>query len=346
MKVFREVVERGTFVAAAERLNLSTAMASKHVMSVEKRLGARLLNRSSRSLSLTEPGRIYFGHCKTILEELEQAESAIGSLGAVPRGTLRITAPSWMATRRMAEFLAAHRSRYPDVIADVTFEDRFADIVQEGYDLALRSTVESPPDGLVARPLRAVPLVVAASMQYLERRGTPRLPEELVHHDSVMLGNGHSWRFIGPTGNIEVPARVVLRLSSTGAIAHAISTGIGVAPLPLTVIEDPQFKGVLRPILTDHPLRHPTLFAVYVGRRLVPPKIRTFVEHLIEFVAQVPIPSLTEWKGTKDPSNSAAVSRTMAANRVNGRPVSLSVAMTPNQVSKPVQQSTNSMASD
>lgn len=321
MTVFREVVERGTFVAAAERLNLSTAMASKHVMNVEKRLGARLLNRSSRSLSLTEPGRIYYERCKTILEQLEQAESAIGSFGGVPRGTLRITAPSWMATRRMAEFLAAHRLRYPDVIVDVAFEDRFADIVQEGYDLALRSTVDSPPEGLVARPLRAVPLVVTASVQYLERHGIPRLPDELAHHDSVMLGHGHSWRFIGPTGNIEVPARVVLRLSSTGAVAHAISTGIGVAPLPLTVIEDPQFKGVLRPILTDHPLRHPTLFAVYVGRRLVPPKIRTFVEHLIEFVARVPTPSLPEWESLKAPSNSGTVSPTLAAGRVNGRSV-------------------------
>ncbi len=320
MKVFREVVERGSFVAAAARLDLSTAMASKHVMNIEQRLGARLLNRSSRSLSLTEPGRIYFEHCKTILEELEQAESAIGSLGGAPRGTLRVTCPSWMTTRRMAEFLAAHRGRYPDVVIDVTFEDRIADIVEEGYDLALRSTVESLPDGLIARPLRAVPLVIAASTKYLLRRGTPKLPRDLAQHDSVMVGSGHTWRFMGPTGSIEVPAHVVLRLSSTSAAAHAVSTGIGVAALPVTVIEDPQFSGVLQPILTDHPLRYPTLFAVYGGRKLLSPKIRTFIDHLIEYVAEVPAPRTPEARNPEALSNSGQVRSAINAElKTDGR---------------------------
>jgi DNA-binding transcriptional LysR family regulator len=303
MKVFREVVERGTFVAAAERLSLSTAMASKHVMNVERRLGARLLNRSSRSLSLTEPGRIYFERCKAILEELEQAESAIGSFGGTPRGTLRITCPSWMATRRMAEFLAEHRRLYPDVVVDATFEDRLVDIVAEGYDLALRSMVQSPPDGLIVRALRPVPLVLAASTEYLRRHGTPQLPRELSHHDSVMVGSGNTWHFSGPDGGFEVAARVVLRLSSTNALAHAISTGIGVAALPLTVIEDPQFRDVLRPILTEHPLRQPTLFAMYAARRLMLPKLRTFIDHLVQYMATMPSPSP---HGAADAASTAA----------------------------------------
>jgi DNA-binding transcriptional LysR family regulator len=309
MQVFREVVERGTFVAAAERLGLSTAMTSKHVMNVERRLGARLLNRSSRSLSLTEPGRIYFERCKSILDELEQAESTIGSLGGTPRGTLRITAPAWMATRRTAEFLAAHRARYPDVVVDVSFEDRFADIVAEGYDLALRSLVGSPPDGLIARALRPVPLIIAASAGYLQRHGMPQLPRELTHHDSVMVGNAHSWHFTAADGDLEVPARVVLRLSSTNAVAHAISTGIGIAALPLTVIEDPQFRDVLRPILTEHPLQQPTLFALYGARRLMPPKIRTFIDHLIEYIGAIPLPQVSERtarEGRRLPLGSAA----------------------------------------
>lgn len=294
MKVFREVVERGTFVAAAERLSLSTAMASKHVMNVERRLGARLLNRSSRSLSLTEPGRIYFERCKAILEELEQAESAIGSFGGSTRGTLRITCPSWMATRRMAEFLAEHRRLYPDVVVDATFEDRLVDIVAEGYDLALRTMVQSPPDGLIARALRSVPLVIAASADYLQRVGTPQIPRELALHDSVFVGNGHTWHFTGPEGSLEVPARVVLRLSSTSGVAHAISTGMGIAALPLTVIEDPQFREVLRPILTQHPLQQPTLFALYAARRLMLPKLRTFIDHLVQYMATLPSPSLRQ----------------------------------------------------
>jgi DNA-binding transcriptional LysR family regulator len=312
MKVFREVVERGTFVAAAERLSLSTAMASKHVMNVERRLGARLLNRSSRSLSLTEPGRIYFERCKAILEELEQAESAIGSFGGAPRGTLRVTCPSWMATRPMAEFLAGHRHLYPDVVVDATFEDRLVDIVAEGYDLALRTMVQSPPDGLIARALRPVPLVIAASTEYLRRHGTPQLPRELTHHDSVMVGNGHTWHFSDPDGSFEVAARVVLRLSSTNGAAHAISTGIGLAALPLTVIEDPQFRGVLRPILTEHPLRQPTLFALYAARRLMLPKLRTFIDHLVQYMAEIPSPSL---HGTKDTAPTTA--RLFAVTGIN-----------------------------
>jgi DNA-binding transcriptional LysR family regulator len=305
MKVFREVVERGTFVAAADRLNLSTAMTSKHIMHVERRLGARLLNRSSHSLSLTEPGRLYFESCKTILDELEQTESAVGSLGGTPRGTLRITCPSWMASRRMAEFLAAHRARHPEVVVDLSFEDRFADIIEEGYDIALRSTVDSPPEGLIARPLRAVPLVIAASTEYLQRCGTPRLPEELARHDCVMVGSGHTWQLMRPTGVIEVPAKVVLRFRSTDGVAHAVTAGIGVAPLPLTVIEDPQFRGALHPILVNYPLRQPTLFAVYVSRKLVPPKIRTFIDHLIEYISEIPVPPL-EREDLKPPRPSAA----------------------------------------
>ncbi|HEY0803336.1 MAG TPA: LysR family transcriptional regulator [Steroidobacteraceae bacterium] len=309
MQVFREVVERGTFVAAADRLNLSTAMASKHVMNMERRLGTRLLNRTSRSLSLTEPGSIFFERCKVLLDDLEQAESAVGSFGGAPRGTLRITAPSWMASRRMAEFLAAHRIRYPEVVVDMAFEDRFVDIVEEGYDLALRSTVDSPPQGLIARPLRAVPLVIAASTTYLERYGTPQLPEELARHDCVMVGSGHAWYFMGPSGVIEVPAKVVLRFRSTNGVAHAVSTGIGVAPLPLTVIEDPQFRGTLRPILVNYPLRHPTLFAVYLSRKLVSPKIRTLIDHLVEHIAQIPLPQPLELNGqTARPSSARAAS--------------------------------------
>src|SRR3982074_3259237 len=114
MKVFRQVVESGTFVGASERLNLSTAMTSKHLMHLEKHLGTRLLNRSSRSLSLTESGKLFFERCKGILEEMEEADSAVGSVG-VPRGTLRVSLPSWTATRQLVEFVATYRQRYPEV---------------------------------------------------------------------------------------------------------------------------------------------------------------------------------------------------------------------------------------
>src|SRR6201993_5468550 len=124
IKVFRTVVELGTFVAAAERLDLSTAMVSRHVMHVEERIGVRLLNRNSRTLSLTEAGAVYFERCKTILDDLEATELGLGSLGTVPRGTVRLTCPSWFARQVLADNLAEFRRRYPEIVIDVSFEDR------------------------------------------------------------------------------------------------------------------------------------------------------------------------------------------------------------------------------
>src|ERR1700751_6241481 len=116
IKVFRHVVESGSFVAAADRLDLSAAMVSKHVMHIERRLGARLLNRNSRTLSLTEPGSVYYERCKTILDDLEATELELGSLGTVPRGTVRVTCPSWFARQLLADHLAEFRRRYPQIV--------------------------------------------------------------------------------------------------------------------------------------------------------------------------------------------------------------------------------------
>src|SRR3981081_2439520 len=283
MKDFRQVIESGTFVGAAERFRLSTAMTSKHLMHLEKHLGTRLLNRSSRSLSLTESGKLFFERCKAILENVEEAEFVAGSVSGVPRGTLRVTAPSWCATRGMLDMVATYRQRYPEVVVDLSFEDRFVDLIEEGYDLAIRTTADPPPATLIARPLRPMPFVIAASREYLQRYGIPQSPEDLVQHDCVMVGNGHSWPLAGPKGDIDVPARVVLRFGSmTIAVAHAVCAGIGLASLPRIIFEDPMFKDALCPVLTKHPLRHPHLYALYVSRKHLPLKIRTFIDYLIE----------------------------------------------------------------
>ncbi len=290
MKVFRQVVESGSFVGAAARLSLSTAMTSKRLMLLEKHLGTRLLNRSTHSLSLTESGKLFFERCKVILEEVEDAELAVGSVSGVPRGTLRVTAPSWAATRQVVDLVAGYRQRYPEVVVDLSFEDRFVDLIEEGYDLAIRATSDPPPSGLIARPLRPMPFVIAASRSYLKRYGVPQSPQDLAQHDSITVGNGQSWHFTGPRGNLEIPARVVLRFGSMSvAVAHAVCAGVGLAPLPRTMFEDPMFKESLCPVLTQYPLRHPHLYAIYVSRKHLPLKIRTFVDQLIEFT-RIPRP--------------------------------------------------------
>jgi DNA-binding transcriptional LysR family regulator len=176
IKVFRTVVEQRSFIAAAERLDLSAAMVSRHVMHVEERIGVRLLNRNSRTLSLTEAGGLYFERCKTILDDLEATELELNALGTAPRGTLRITAPTWTAGQRVADLLAQYRVHYPEVVVDMSFEDRVVDLVEEGYDLAMRVARDQSQlsPGLIARPIRAAIFYLAASREYLEHKGVPK----------------------------------------------------------------------------------------------------------------------------------------------------------------------------
>ena len=293
IKVFRQIVESGSFVAASERLEMSTAMVSKHLMHIEKRLGVRLLNRNSRTLSLTEPGRVYFERCKTILDDLEQTELELGSLNDTPRGTLRMTVPSWFAGRQtFAELLAGYCRRYPEVVIDLSLEDRFVDIVAEGYDLALRITgrvgsgMSGPQDfplGLVARRVHSYRWLLAASRNYLEQHGTPRSPEDLARHRWVTTGDFDTLPLTGPDGSIEVPVRTVLRFRSLAGLVNAVAAGIGIAPLPDIYLSDPAFRDVLRPVLQDYPTRdYWTLYAVYVSRKYIPLKIRSFIDHAVE----------------------------------------------------------------
>jgi DNA-binding transcriptional LysR family regulator len=241
-------------------------------------------------LSLTESGTLFYERCKVILEEMEEAELAVGSLNDAPHGTLKVTCPSWASGARLADMLAAYRRRYPDVVVDISFEDRLVDIIAEGYDLAIRATLGQPPAGLIARSLRPAPFVIVASQEYLQRCGVPRSPEDLARHDSIMIGDRDSWPLTGPSGKIEVPAQVVLRFRSvTVGVAHAACTGIGLAPLPRVMLEDPMFRDALCPVLPDYPLQLAHLHAIYVSRKHVPPKIRTFIDHVIEYMAQIPL---------------------------------------------------------
>jgi DNA-binding transcriptional LysR family regulator len=291
IKVFLQVVESGSFVAAADRLDVSTAMVSKHVMNVEQRLGVRLLNRNSRTLSLTEPGRIYFERCKIILDDLEETELELGSLGSTPRGTLRVTCPSWFASQRFARMLTQYRARFPEIVVDVSFEDRFVDLVEDGYDVALRVTagLESLAAGLIARPVRSLPFLVAASREYIKRNGAPESPQDLAQHDCIAVGSAagsvDSWILDGPQGRMEVAVRIVQRFRSLAGVPHAVAAGTGLAPLPMTLFEEPAFKDVLVPVLSDFPLRHTTLYLVYISRKYVPLKLRSFIDFVIEFVA-------------------------------------------------------------
>jgi DNA-binding transcriptional LysR family regulator len=288
--VFRQVVESGSFASAAERLEMSTAAVSKHVNSVERRLGVRLLNRNNRNLSLTEPGSVYFEQCKSLLDNLQATELELGSLSAAPRGTLRITCPSWYAGQRLTSLLTEYHRCCPEVVIDASCEDRFADLVEEGYDLALRitSSPQSLPAALIGRPVRSETFQLAASREYLRRRRAPISAEELVNHDFVAAGSASSVTLVGEDGPCEIPVHIVLRCRSMCGVVNAVAAGIGIARIPTAYFEDPQFEGSLTPVLPQQHLSDATLYVLYASRAFLPLKIRTFVDFVIECLSGRP----------------------------------------------------------
>ncbi len=288
MKVFRSVVEAGSFVAAARALDVSTAMASKHIANLEKRLGTRLLNRSSRHLSLTDAGRVYFEQVREALDGLESAELAVGRTAVAPRGVLKVTAPVWFANAHFARLLAAYRARYPDVLLDVSLNDRVVDLVEEGFDLALRVTSQ-PGSALIARPLHAIRFRVVAAPAYVAAHGLPRAPEDLAAHATIGYTYspfGDHWPFESTDGIEQVPFAPTLRTNNTTLSYAMVVAGMAIAPLPPWLVDEDVAAGRLVALLPAHPMAAATLYAIYTSRRYLAPKVRTFVDHMASSCAQ------------------------------------------------------------
>jgi DNA-binding transcriptional LysR family regulator len=284
INVFRQVVELGSFVGAADRLDLSTAMVSKHVMSIEKRLRVRLLNRNSHKLSLTEPGKLYFERCKGILQDLEKAEHEMESLSSAPCGTLRVACGEiCIPSLGLAGVLAEYRRRYPEVVLDISYVDRAVDMVDEGYDLALRLVSDGRlPAGVIARCVRTVPFRLGASRAYLERHGVPQVPEDLCRHDIVTAAGLDSMWIEGPKGAVEVPLRGAVHCRTMAGVAITVAGGVGLGLLPAAMFNDPVFVNVLRPTLTEFRFKEPTLHLLYADRKHLPFKARAFIDLILE----------------------------------------------------------------
>jgi len=282
MKVFRSVVDGGSFVAAARALDVSTAMASKHVAHLEKRLGTRLLNRSSRHLSLTDAGRVYFEQVKDALDNLETAELAVGRIAVAPRGVLKITAPVWFANAHFARLLSSYRARYPDVVLDVSLSDRIVDLVEEGFDLALRVT-NTPGSALIARRLHAIRFRFVASPAYIAGHGAPRNPQDLPGHATIGYTYspfGDHWPIEAKEGIEQVPFLPTLRTNNTMLSYAMVLAGMAIAPLPPWLVDEDIAAGRLVELMPTHRLTQGTLYAVYTSRRYLAPKVRTFVDHM------------------------------------------------------------------
>ncbi|WP_244848459.1 LysR family transcriptional regulator [Caballeronia sp. SL2Y3] len=289
LRVFREVVEAGSFVKAAERLDISTAMTSKHVANLERQLGVRLLNRTTRHLSLTEAGSVYYEQSREALDILQAAEAAVGAQTAEPKGVLKVTAPGWFANRRFADLLVAYQARYPGVLVDLRLENRFVDLVEEGYDMALRATSEPSPS-LIVRPLCTMPFVLAGSRAYLERHGEPRHPDDLARHRMVLptYTNIESVTLSGPDGAVIVRNQAVLKTNDTSMALQLVKAGIGLAYFPLWIVEAELESGALVRVLPDYAAFAPAVYAVYTSRKYMTTKVRTFIDFLSGALADRP----------------------------------------------------------
>lgn len=286
MRVFRLAVEAKSFAAAARRLDMSPAMASKHVMHLERRLGTLLLNRTSRHLSLTESGATYFEHVRQLLDELEDVESAVGQATAAPHGTLKLSAPVWMANPDFTGILNDYRTRYPDVHLDVDLSGRFVNLVEEGFDLALRVTNPlSLAPVLIARPIASVTFHLVGSPAYLRKAGVPADAQALARHAMLgysMFPANNAMQVQGPRGLEAFKFESALQTNNESLLRLAALEGMGLAFLPKALIARDLEAGALQAVLTDYRFFGTKLYGIYRHRQYLSPKVRTFLDFICD----------------------------------------------------------------
>lgn len=282
MTVFTKVVENTGFSAAGRRLNMSATMVSNHIQALEEHLGVRLLNRTTRKLSLTEAGRGYYERCSQILAEIAEADEAVGELQATPRGVLRLNIAQALQPvigRTIAEYVA----RYPEVLVDMTMTDRMVDMVEEGFDLAVRVTPVAAAN-LIVRRLASFRHVLCGTQAYLAKHGTPQVPADLAGHNCLNYlyhPFGQDWRFTTRDGG-EVTVRISgnFRCNSAVALIAALVHGQGLLLVPRFLVADDLRAGRLVPLLTDFLPVELGVEALYPHRRHLSAKVRAFIDVL------------------------------------------------------------------
>lgn len=293
MAVFARVAEAKSFSAAARGLGMTKSAASKQVSRLEQALGARLLNRTTRSLSLTEIGVQVYEHCARIVAESEAALLAAQQLSLAPRGVLKISASVAFGKLHIAPAMPEFLARYPEIRVQLALSDRFVDLAEEGFDLVVRLT-EKPGLNLVARRIAPVRYVVCAAPAYLERMGTPQTPQDLVGHNCLFYAYESFqdvWHFAGPSGPTQVKISGNFQVNSSEAIREALLGGLGISLAPTFTVGAELRSGALRRVLTDYrPLGGfgSSAYAVYLPNRQLAPKVRALVDFLVERFGEAP----------------------------------------------------------
>ena len=285
MRVFAKVVEAGSFTGAAARLDISASMVSQHIKELEDRLRARLLNRTTRRVSLTETGRAYYARCIRLLADLEETELAASDMHAAPRGELRVNATPSFGVLHLAPAIADFIARYPEISIDLMLSNQMADLIAEGFDVAVR--VEQLPDSsLIARHLAPCRFVVCGAPGYFERHGEPRTPADLTGHNCLSVGGPgvsyyRTWHLSAGDGTVlAVTANGTLRTNSGAALKSAALAGHGLVCLPTYLVGDALQSGQLVTVLDDYLAPPLPLRALYPHSRHLSAKVRAFVDFL------------------------------------------------------------------
>lgn len=285
MQAFVAVVDKGNFVSAAEMLDTSTAAISRQISGLESHLGARLLHRTTRRLSLTDSGQEFYSRSQAILNDVAEAEAIVGEQVLQPKGTLRISAPLSYGIHRLGPLLTGFRQRYPELQLDIDLSDRVVDLANEGIDVALRIS-RSLTSQLIARKLHDIPMVVCASPAYLKKRGTPQTPEDLSEHEILnysYLSTGDNWSFTDKHGD-EITIRVHPQVHATnGDILKMLAlTNGGIICQPAFILDKELQNGTLIPLLEEWSMESFSLYALYLSRKHLSAKVRAFIDYMVE----------------------------------------------------------------
>jgi DNA-binding transcriptional LysR family regulator len=290
MSIFVAVVENNSLAGAARHMNLSPSVVSKQLSALEDRLGVRLLNRTTRRVSLTEVGSAYFERCKRILADVDEAEAAVTTAHNSPRGLLKITAPSTFAHRHVAPHLPAFLDRYPEVQVQLLVADRLVDLVEEGMDLAIR-IAQLKDSSLIARKLAPNHRKLVAAPGYVEKWGMPKRPEDLQDHALITLQPGspiNDWHFVVDGEERVIRARGLIATNHGDSILALALSGAGLAMLAAHVVGEYVQDGQLISVLDDMVSEDVPIYAVYPSNRHLSPKVRAFVDYLVEIYGPRP----------------------------------------------------------
>jgi len=281
IKAFTLVVETGSFSAASDRLGISRAAASKYISQLEVQLGVRLLNRTTRYVSTTESGRMYFDRCKEMLLLMEEADDLVTGLSGAPKGTLRISAPSVFANRHLMPLLGEFSRLYPDVKMEIMVSERLVDLVEEGYDLAIRIAYQHDPE-LITRRLTSCKHVLVASPAYLKTAPALEEPADLQQHACMLYSftQNNTWPLEKDGEEYPVKVSPILTTNDPDVLLEAAIAGMGITIMPTFIAYETIRNGKLQTVLNGYTLLNLEIHAVYASRHYLPAKTRIFIDFL------------------------------------------------------------------